>query len=456
MNIEKLQSVYFIGIGGIGMSALVRYFLLKGKMAAGYDRTPCALTEHLMNEGAQIHYEEDVSLIPPACLDKKHTLVVWTPAVPETHAELVYFRTNGFEIQKRSQVLGAITRSSKGLCVAGTHGKTTTSTMLAHLLYQSHIGCTAFLGGVSRNYNTNLLFSKDSPYTVIEADEFDRSFHRLTPYMSIITATDPDHLDIYGTEEAYLEGFEIYTGLIENGLLIRKDIKLQPKVKNGVRIYTYSKDEGDFHAENIRIGNGEIVFDFVAPDIRIADIQLGVPVSINIENGVAAIALAYLNGVDAEEIKCGMASFQGVDRRFDFKIKNDRIVFLSDYAHHPSEIRQCLLSVRELYAGKKITAVFQPHLYTRTRDFYKEFADALSLSDEVILLDIYPARELPIPGVNAELIYNRLRPDIEKSLCSKKDIVEVLRTKDIEILITLGAGDIEDCVPSITQMLESR
>ncbi|KAA6319279.1 UDP-N-acetylmuramate--L-alanine ligase [termite gut metagenome] len=394
--------------------------------------------------------------MPSACLDKENTLVVWTPAVPETHAELVYFRTNGFEIQKRSQVLGAITRSSKGLCVAGTHGKTTTSTMLAHLLYQSHVGCTAFLGGISKNYNTNLLLSRESPYTVIEADEFDRSFHRLTPYMSIITATDPDHLDIYGTEEAYLEGFEIYTGLIENSLLIRKDIKLQPKVKNGVRIYTYSKDEGDFHAENIRIGNGEIFFDFVAPDIRIADIQLGVPVSINIENGVAAIALAYLNGVNAGEIKRGMASFQGVDRRFDFKIKNDKIVFMSDYAHHPAEIRQCLLSVHELYVGKKITAVFQPHLYTRTRDFYKEFADALSLSDEVILLDIYPARELPIPGVNTELIYNRLRPDIEKSMCSKQDIVEVLRCKDIDILITLGAGDIEDCVPTITQMLENR
>jgi UDP-N-acetylmuramate--alanine ligase len=274
--------------------------------------------------------------------------------------------------------------------------------------------------------------------------------------MSVITATDPDHLDIYGTEEAYLEGFEIYTGLIENCLLIRKGIKLQPKVKHGVRTHTYSKDEGDFHAENIRTGNGEIFFDFVAPDIRIADVQLGAPVSINIENGVAAIALAYLNGVDAEEIKRGMASFQGVDRRFDFKIKNDKVVFMSDYAHHPAEVRQCLLSVRELYAGKKITVVFQPHLYTRTRDFYKGFADALSLCDEVILLDIYPARELPIPGVSAELIYDRLRPDIEKSVSSKENIVEVLRSKDIEILITLGAGDIEDCVPAITQLLENR
>ncbi|KAA6350453.1 UDP-N-acetylmuramate--L-alanine ligase [termite gut metagenome] len=453
MNIE---SVYFVGIGGIGMSALARYFLSKGKTVAGYDRTPCELTEQLINEGVQIHYEENISLIPLACMDKDHTLVVWTPAVPETHVELVYFRVNSFEIQKRSQVLGAITRSSKGLCVAGTHGKTTTSTMLAHLLYQSHIGCTAFLGGISKNYNTNLLLSQESPYTVIEADEFDRSFHRLTPYMSIITATDPDHLDVYGTKEAYLEGFEIYTGLIEKCLLIRKGIKMQPKVKDGVCIYTYSRDEGDFHAENIRVGNGEIFFDFVVFDTRITDIQLGVPVNINIENGVAAMALAYLNGVSAEEIKRGMASFRGVDRRFDFKVKNDKMVFLSDYAHHPSEIRQCLLSVRELYAGKKITAVFQPHLYTRTRDFYEEFATSLSLADEVILLDIYPARELPISGVTIELIYDRLRPDIEKSMCSKQDIVKVLASKDIEVLITLGAGDIEDYVPAITQMLENR
>jgi UDP-N-acetylmuramate--alanine ligase len=456
MDIERLQSVYFIGVGGIGMSALVRYFLAKGKRVGGYDRTPCELTERLIVEGAQVHYQEDVNLIPPAFLDKEHTLVVWTPAVPESHAELAYFRTNGFELQKRSQVLGAITRRSKGLCVAGTHGKTTTSTMLAHLLYQSHIGCTAFLGGIAKNYHTNLLLSKDSPYTVIEADEFDRSFHRLAPYMSVITATDPDHLDVYGTEEAYLEGFETYTGLIENCLLIRKDVKLQPKVKDGVRICTYSKDEGDFHATNIRTGNGEITFDFVAPDACIEDVRLGVPVNINIENGVAAMALAHLNGVTAEEIKRGMASFRGVERRFDFKVKNDRIVFMNDYAHHPAEVRQCLLSVRELYEGKKITVVFQPHLYTRTRDFYEEFAQALSLADEVILLGIYPARELPIPGVSVELIYDRLRPDIKKTLCTKEEIVEVLRPKDIEVLITLGAGDIDDFVPAITQLVESR
>ena len=427
MNIETIQSVYFVGAGGIGMSALVRYFLSKGKVVAGYDRTPTPLTENLIAEGAQIHYEENVSLIPEACKDPKSTLVVLTPAVPQEHEELVYFRNNGFEIQKRAQVLGTITHSSKGLCVAGTHGKTTTSTMTAHLFHQSHVECTAFLGGISKNYGTNLLLSQKSPYTVIEADEFDRSFHWLSPYMSVITATDPDHLDIYGTEEAYLESFEHYTTLIQPGgaLIIRKGISLQPKVQSGVRVYTYSRDEGDFHAENIRI-----------------------------ENGVAAMALAHLNGVTDEEIRQGMNSFRGVDRRFDFKIKNDQVVFLSDYAHHPSEINQSVLSIRELYKDKKITAIFQPHLYTRTRDFYQDFADSLSLLDEVILTDIYPARETPIPGVTSKLIYDNLRPGIEKSMCKKEEILNILKDKNIEVLITLGAGDIDNYVPEIKKELE--
>ena len=327
--------------------------------------------------------------------------------------------------------------------------------MAAHLLYQSHVGCTAFLGGISKNYGTNLLLSQSSPYTVIEADEFDRSFHWLSPYMSVITATDPDHLDIYGTEEAYLESFRHYTTLIQPGgaLIIHKDIALKPDVQSGVKVYTYARTEGDFHAENIRIGNGEIFIDFVAPDTRINDIQLGVPVSINIENGVAAMALAHLNGATDEEIKRGMASFRGVDRRFDFKIKNDKVVFLSDYAHHPAEIAQSVKSIRDLYQDKKITAIFQPHLYTRTRDFYKEFADSLSLLDGVILVDIYPAREQPIPGVTSQLIYDNLRPGIEKYMCRKEDILNLLSQKKIEVLITLGAGDIDNNVPAIAKQL---
>ncbi|WP_298073505.1 UDP-N-acetylmuramate--L-alanine ligase [uncultured Bacteroides sp.] len=458
MNIETMQSVYFLGAGGIGMSALIRYFLSHGKRVAGYDRTPSELTARLVEEGAVIHYEEDVNQIPEWCRDAATTLIVYTPAIPNEHAELNYFRTNGFEIHKRAQALGIITRRSKALCVAGTHGKTTTSTMAAHLLQQSHVGCTAFLGGISKNYGTNLLLSQESPYTVIEADEFDRSFHWLSPYMSVITATDPDHLDIYGTWEAYLESFRHYTTLIQPGgvLILHEGLALKPDVQPGVKVYTYSRDHGDFHAENIRIGGGEIFMDFVAPDTRICDVQLGVPVSINIDNGVAAMALAHLNGVTDEEIKRGMANFRGVDRRFDFKLKTDRIVFISDYAHHPAEIAQSVRSIRELYRDKKITAVFQPHLYTRTRDFYREFADSLSLLDEVILTDIYPAREEPIPGVSSRLIYDQLRPGIEKCLCRKEDVPALLETKNIEVLIVLGAGDMDNYALQITRLLEQR
>lgn len=455
MNIETIKSVYFVGAGGIGMSALIRYFLSKGKLVAGYDRTPSELTERLGQEGAQIHYEENVDLIPEACKDKATTLVVYTPAVPQDHAELVYFRDGGFEIHKRAQVLGIITHNSRGLCVAGTHGKTTTSTMTAHLLHQSHVGCTAFLGGISKNYGTNLLLSQDSPYTVIEADEFDRSFHWLSPYMSVITATDPDHLDIYGTKEAYLESFRHYTTLIQPGgaLIIHTGLELKPDVQPGVTVYTYSRNEGDFHAENIRIGGGEIFIDFVAPDTRINDVQLGVPVSINIENGIAAMALAHLNGVTDEEIRQGMASFQGVDRRFDFRLKTDKAVVISDYAHHPAEIAQSMKSIRELYQDRKLTVIFQPHLYTRTRDFYKEFADSLSLPDEVILTEIYPAREQPIPGVSSQLIYDNLRPGIEKCICPKADILKLLASKSIEVLVVLGAGDMDNQIPEIVKMI---
>lgn len=440
------------------MSALIRYFLSKGKRVAGYDRTPSELTARLIKEGADIHYVEDVNLIPDWCKDSASTLVVYTPAIPQEHVELNYFRTNSFEIHKRAQVLGIITRSSKALCVAGTHGKTTTSTMVAHLLHQSAVGCTAFLGGISKNYGTNLLLSQDSPYTVIEADEFDRSFHWLSPYMSVITATDPDHLDIYGTREAYLESFRHYTTLIQPDgvLIIHEGLALQPDVQPSVKTYTYNRESGDFHAENIRIGGGEIVIDFVAPDTRINDIRLGVPISINIENGVAAMALAHLSGVTDEEIRRGMDSFRGVDRRFDFKLKTDRIVFLSDYAHHPAEIAQSVKSVRELYRDKKITAIFQPHLYTRTRDFYREFANSLSLLDEVILTDIYPAREQPIPGVSSRLIYDHLRPGIEKYLCRKEDVLSLLESKPIEVLIVLGAGDLDNYVPEISRLLEKR
>lgn len=458
MNTNTLKAVYFVGAGGIGMSALVRYFLSKGKAVGGYDRTASALTEKLRQEGADIHYEDNVALIPEVLLNPETTLIVYTPAIPAEHKELTYFREHNFEIQKRAQVLGMITQTERGLCVAGTHGKTTTSTMAAFLLDNSHVKCNAFLGGISKNYGTNLLVSDQSDFVVIEADEFDRSFHWLTPYATVITATDSDHLDIYGTHEAYLKSFRKYTSLIrpDGYLIIKKGIDLQPDVKEGVTVYTYSDKEGDFHAENIRIGNGEIFFDFISPLGNIKDVQLGVPVYVNIENGIAAIALAQIGGATAEEIKAAMPQFKGVDRRFDFKLKNDHIVFLSDYAHHPAEIKQSVSSLRMLYPDKKLTAIFQPHLYTRTRDFYKDFADSLSLLDEVILLDIYPARELPIEGVTSKLIYDNLRPGIEKTMCHKEDLIELLKTKKIEVLITLGAGDVDNYVTPIYELLKDR
>ena len=454
MQTEDIKSVYFVGAGGIGMSALVRYFLTKGYQVGGYDKTPSELTEKLIEEGAKIHYEEDVESIDDCFKQKDSVLVVYTPAIPAEHKELVFFRENGFEIQKRAQVLGFLTQSHKGLCVAGTHGKTTTSTMAAHLLHQSTVDCNAFLGGISKNYGTNYILS-DSDYVVIEADEFDRSFHWLRPYMTVITATDPDHLDIYGTKEAYLESFRKYTTLIQPGgaLIIHKGLEMKADVQEGVKVYEYSRDEGDFHAENIRIGGGEIVFDFVHPKGVVKDIQLGVPVSINIDNGIAAMALAILNGVSEDELREGMKGFKGVDRRFDFKVKTDKMVFLSDYAHHPNEIEQSVKSVRELYQDKKIAAIFQPHLYTRTRDFYREFAAALSLLDTVYLCDIYPARELPIPGVSSQLIYDHLREGIEKHLIHKEDILDVVRQRNFDVLMSLGAGDIENFVPQITEIL---
>ena len=453
-----IKSVYFVGAGGIGMSALIRYFLHQGCKVGGYDKTPSPLTRKLIEEGADIHYEDDLQLVAPCFKDKLNTLVVYTPAIPEDHTELTFFRNNGFEVKKRAQVLGLLTSQMKGLCVAGTHGKTTTSTMLAHLLHQSSVGCNAFLGGISKNYGTNYILSESSDFVVIEADEFDRSFHWLSPYMTVITATDPDHLDIYGTKEAYLESFRIYSSLIRNDgvLVIHTDLEMKADVKPGVKVYEYARDKGDFHAENIRIGNGEIVFDFVSPLGNIRDVELGVPVSINIDNGIAAMAIAQLNGVTPEEIREGMKTYKGVDRRFDFKIKTDKIVFLSDYAHHPNEIEQSVRSIRELYADKKIAAVFQPHLYTRTRDFYKDFADSLSLLDTVYLCDIYPAREEPIPGVSSQLIYDNLRLGMEKFLVHKEDMVELLSKGDFDVLISLGAGDIEDMVPQIEEMLRQK
>lgn len=440
------------------MSALVRYFLAKGYPVAGYDKTPSELTEKLLAEGAEIVYDESASLIPSYCRDARSTLVVRTPAVPDTHAGLSYFRENGFTIIKRAELLGEITRSSKGLCFAGTHGKTTTSSMAAHIFHQSGIGCNAFLGGILKNYDSNLILDNKSPYSIIEADEYDRSFHHLSPYMAVITATDPDHLDVYGTREAYLESFSHFTSLIRSGgcLVMHKGIAATPRTQEGVKVYEYAGNEGsDFYARNIRIGNGEIVFDFVTPREVIPDISLGVPVQINIENGVAAMAIAWLNGIPAKAIRQAMASFKGAKRRFDYWLKTDKCVLIDDYAHHPDEIRASIQSVRALYPDKKISAIFQPHLYSRTRDFAGDFAKALSLLDELILTEIYPAREQPIPGVTSQIILDQVTCK-EKELCEKKMLLEKIKERNFEVLITLGAGDIDRLLPDIKAILETK
>ena len=457
MELKDIKALYFIGAGGIGMSALARYFIKRGLVVAGYDKTPSALTHQLEKEGMLLHYEENIDEIPHACKNPQTTLVVYTPAIPAEHQELKFFQERGFVIQKRAQVLGTLTRSHKGLCFAGTHGKTTTSTMCAHIMHQSHIGCNAFLGGISKNYGTNYILS-DSDYVVIEADEFDRSFHWLRPWMSVITATDPDHLDIYGTKAAYLESFRHYTELIQPGgaLVIHKDLEMKPNVQAGVKVYEYCREAGDFHAENITIENGEISFDFVSPIENVGNIVLGQPIPINIENGIAAMAMAQLNGCTAEELRYGMRTYNGVERRFDFKIKNNRHVFLSDYGHHPKEVLQSAKSLRELFKGRKLTAIFQPHLYTRTRDFYHEFADALSLFDEVVLTEIYPAREEPIEGVTSRLIYDNLKPGVEKSLIKKDEVLDYVKGHDFDVLVVLGAGNLENYVPQIAKIIESK
>ena len=453
---------YFLGIGGIGMSALARYFNAKGFKTGGYDRTPTSLTKSLQAEGIEITFDESLAALPEYFTNPKSTMVILTPAVPENHPQLVYFRENNFTICKRAQVLGEITRQQKGICIAGTHGKTTTSTITAHLLYQSHISCNAFLGGIANNYKTNLLICRDAAhhvsteYVVVEADEYDRSFHQLTPFMAVITSMDADHLDIYETSTAFREGFEHFASLIRPGgsLIVRKSIELHPKLQEKVKTYTYSmNDGGDFHAENIRYENDRIYFDFVAPTVRIDDLYLSVPILINVENSVAAIALAWLNGVTKEEIRMGISTFSGIHRRFETVYKSDKTVYIDDYAHHPTELRAGISSIRKLYPDRKIIGIFQPHLYTRTRDFAKEFADELSQLDELILLDIYPARELPIEGVSSEILLKNVKLK-DKTLCSKENLLSLLRQKNLDVLVTFGAGDIDQLVPEIKKELE--
>ena len=460
------RNIFFLGIGGIGMSALARYFSRHGNTVAGYDRTPSALTRELEAEGIQVVYEDEPSVLDQWGLNPNNTLVVRTPAVPEDSAIYTCLRERGFDIRKRAEVLGIVTRQKKALCVAGTHGKTTTSTMIAHLLAgdqpggDSHDGVNAFLGGISLNYHTNVLIDPGSEYVVVEADEYDRSFHQLTPYISVVTAVDADHLDIYGTPEAYRDAFAHYTSLITGALVMKKGIELQPRLQHGVKCYTYGVMNGerltlnderpDFYADNIRIGNGEIVFDFHAPEKTVTDIRLGVPVWVNIENAVAALAVAMLSGVSEEQLKARMASFKGVWRRFNIHVRTPRVVYIDDYAHHPEEIATAIDSIRKLYPERRLIGVFQPHLYTRTRDFAEGFRQVLATMDECLLLPIYPARELPIEGVNSEMLGGRvvekeaLIPTLkERIACSPQPVV----------LLTVGAGDIDRLVPAVAQAI---
>ena len=454
-----MKRVYFVGVGGIGMAALARYYISKGLPVAGYDRTPSALTAELSAEGVMVSYEDSMNAVPTEFRDPADTLVVYTPAVPESNIPLSYFRENGFEVRKRAWVLGHVTRNSKGLCFSGTHGKTTTSSMAAHELHCGPVGCNAFLGGILKGYDSNLMLSPTSPYSVIEADEYDRSFHQLTPYVAVVNATDPDHLDIYGTEEAYLESFAHFTELIrpDGYLLVHTGLKLVPRPAEGVKTYTFGHDDGDFHAANVRIGDGTIVFDFVYPGGTITDIELGVPVAINVDNAVASLAAVWLTGTLTPELaREAMASYPGVERRFEFHLKESGPAgraIIDDYAHHPDEIRQSIASVRALYPGRKLTVAFQPHLYSRTRDFADEFAEALDAADEVALIDLYPAREQPIPGISSKTIFDKVKNQ-NKVMISREDFVDTMKNRNFEILLTLGAGDLNLYVPPLVEALK--
>lgn len=459
------MKLYFVGIGGIGMSALVRYFLSKGDDVAGYDLTPSPLTKALTEEGALIHYEDNPELIPEP-FRSRDTLVVFTPAVPRDHRELNFFIHQGNRVIKRAELLGDLTRRERGLCVAGTHGKTTTSTLLAHLLRSSHVDCHAFLGGISNNYQTNCLISEKSDYAVIEADEFDRSFHHLSPYIAVITSADPDHLDIYHTAEAYRESFEHFTSLIssEGALVMKKGIPVTPRLKDGTRLFTYTTDdeEADFWGDHIEIREGHLFFDWHYPALDgqpagSLHVELGVPLLINVENAVAAMAVAYLCGVHLDELSQGVASFRGVYRRFDRLIDDPRCVLIDDYAHHPNELDPSIRSVRQLYPDRKILGIFQPHLYSRTQDFYREFAHSLDQLDEVILLDIYPARELPIPGVTSHLIAEAMEHK-DVVVLPKEGLLPYLHSLSSlpEVILMVGAGDIDRLVPQVAEEIRQR
>jgi UDP-N-acetylmuramate--alanine ligase len=458
MNLSEIKYIYFIGIGGIGMSALARYFAHKGCKVAGYDRTSSSLTETLEKEGIAIHYDDDLKQIPAGFRDDiNQTLVVFTPAIPSDHSELNFFRSNSFKVIKRAEVLGLITRSMRGIGIAGTHGKTTTTTLTSHLLQSSAVKCNAFLGGISKNYGTNLLLS-DSKWVVIEADEYDRSFLQLTPEIAIVTSTDADHLDIYGNKSEVLKSFHQYAERIRPGgfLISKSGIDAKFNDINGITRYQYSVADttADFHTVNLRTEDGLYHYDLVTPMGLIENLILGLPGLMNVENSVAAISAALLAGASPDEIRVALKTFNGVQRRFDYHIRRNDLVYIDDYAHHPEELKASITSARKLYPDRKLTGIFQPHLYTRTRDFAAEFAQSLSLLDELILLDIYPARELPIEGVTSNIILDKVT--CKKELCRIDQVLDILHNRELDVLLTMGAGNIDRLIDPITRLLNDR
>ncbi|MFB6319771.1 UDP-N-acetylmuramate--L-alanine ligase [Saccharicrinis sp. FJH54] len=456
MDLNRINHVFFVGVGGIGMSALARYFKFLGKNVAGYDRSESELTDELEAEGIAVTYDSDPESIPVEYRSQADTLVVFTPAVPLSLPVLAWFYHHNFTVLKRAQVLGLITREQKGVCVAGTHGKTTVSSMISHLLRNSSVDCNAFLGGISLNYKTNLLVSDNSDYVVIEADEYDRSFHQLTPYAAVITSVDPDHLEIYGNYENVKEGFNKFASLIkEDGILLhRNGLQINPDLNSGVKSFTYDIEKpADFYAEKIEIENGQYLFSLLTPERKIVNLQLGVPGRVNLENAVAALAIGTLLGCTDAELRAGISSFKGNRRRFEYHYKTSRKIYIDDYAHHPKEIKATLASLKELYPDKRITGIFQPHLYSRTKDFAVEFAESLSMLDELILLEIYPAREEPIPGVSSELIFNDVKMT-KKVLTNRSGLFAAIRKNNPELLISMGAGDIGEMVGGIKKVIE--
>ena len=448
-----MKNVYFIGIGGIGMSAIARYYKGKGYEVSGYDRTPSELTARLETEGIGVHYTDDTAFIPK---DIAETLVVYTPAIPADMGELTYVREKGYRVVKRSRMLGEIAHGQACMAVAGTHGKTTTSTLAAHIFTESGEGCSAFLGGISRNYGTNLLVSAH-PVVVAEADEFDRSFLQLFPEIAVITAIDPDHLDIYGDYAHVLEAFRAFASQVSGTLILKRGLPVGPEdTKARILTYSYTDPEADFHPENARPDSlGHYVFDLVYPGGRLENVRVGTPGWVNAENSIAAAAIALTWGIDGEKVRHAVGTFQGVKRRLEMHLNTGTITYIDDYAHHPKELSTALSSIRGMFPGRKITAIFQPHLYTRTRDFAPEFAEALSAADKLILLDIYPAREEPIPGVTSEIIYKDVTAP-EKVLLRKEELMDYLEKEPVDILVTFGAGNIDRFIEPITTLLEKR